>query len=340
MPSEPAATTLGAWLLHVMRRAESALSLEEALHLILDSMKVYFPCQSVAVMLIDDQTKELQIKISRQISYSFIKQFRRGGPSELAERIVLEQRPILLNNADPSSDVYRSLKLEHEFTSAVVAPIIRHQRGVGYVFADRQEGSPFTESDLLHMQVIGLLIGSMMEKFDLIRTARSLSQFDDASHALNYKAFVAQMGTELQRARTHRYPLGLALIAAEDFRRYVEVYGVGAAHALLAEMVTLIREQIRDMDLLGRFGADELILCLSGFTRIETEAKLTDLVRMLRERSVGKGEGTVRVTIGGVALERPECMSRPLQDIFAALGRQLVEARSAGGGKPVIATME
>ena len=69
--------TLGGWLVHVMREADGALSLEEALHVIMDSMKEYFPCQSVAVILIDDDTKELRIKISRQISYTFVKKFHR-----------------------------------------------------------------------------------------------------------------------------------------------------------------------------------------------------------------------------------------------------------------------
>ena len=58
--------TLGGWLVHVMREADGALSLEESLHVIMDSMKEFFPCQSVAVILIDEDTKELRIKISRQ----------------------------------------------------------------------------------------------------------------------------------------------------------------------------------------------------------------------------------------------------------------------------------
>ena len=84
--------TLGGWLVHVMREADGALSLEEALHAIMDSVKQYYPCQSVAVILIDDDTKELRIKISRQISYTFVKKFHRDGPTPTAERVVLVMR--------------------------------------------------------------------------------------------------------------------------------------------------------------------------------------------------------------------------------------------------------
>ena len=91
-----ASSTLGGWLVHVMRESDGALSLEEALHVIMDSMKDYFPSQSVAVILIDGDTKELRIKTSRQISYPFTKKFRRSGPGPTAERVVLEQAPPLL----------------------------------------------------------------------------------------------------------------------------------------------------------------------------------------------------------------------------------------------------
>ena len=188
-------STLGGWLVHVMRKAGGALSLEEALHVIMDSMKDYFPSQSVAVILIDPDTKELRIKISRQISYTFVKQYHKDGPSPIAEQVVLEQRPMLLNDVDHQSDMYKSLKLEHDFVSGVIAPIIRNQRGVGYIFCDRADETPFSDSDLLHLQVIGLLLGSMMEKFDLIQTSKKLSQVDDATDTLQYKAFVPAFAT-------------------------------------------------------------------------------------------------------------------------------------------------
>ena len=50
----------------------------------------------------------------------------------------------------------------------------------------------------------------------------------------------------------------------DAFRKYIETYGIDEAHALLAEVVEIVKEHIRDMDILARFGADEFILCLSG----------------------------------------------------------------------------
>lgn len=331
--------TLGGWLVHVMKESDGALSLEEALHVIMDSMKAYFPCQSVAVILIDDDTKELRIKISRQISYTFVKKYHRDGPSPTAERVVLEQQPVLLNELDRETAAYQELKLEHDFTSAVLAPVVQEQRGVGYIFADRDDHEPFNESDLLHLQVIGYLIGNLITKFELIQTSKRLSQVDDATGALQYKAFVPALATELERARTHKYDVTVSLLAVDAFRKYIETYGIKQAHALLAEVVDLTKKHISEMDTLARFGADEFVLCLSGTGAEAAEATLERIRTAVTEGVIGQGDAHVEVTIGALALSGEKDLKRSVQDILAAAGKSLVRAKSEAQGRIVVTTM-
>lgn len=332
-------SSLGGWLIHVMRKADGALSLEEGLHVIMDSMKMYFPSQSVAVVLIDEDTGELRIKISRQISYSFVKQYHKNKPSPVAEQVVLEQKPMLLNDLDPASELYQSLKLEHEFESALIAPVIRNQRGVGYIFCDRADHEEFSESDLLHLQVIGMLIGSMIDRFELIQASKRLSQTDDSTGALQYKAFVPAFGIELQRAREHDYGIGVAIIAVEAFRTYIETYGIDQAHALLEEIAGIIKDNTRDMDILARFGADEFILCLSGLTESEITKQLDRLTHLVTEQAVGQGDQAIELIVGAISLQAASDMKLPLQEILGAIGKTLVEAKANGPGTVIVAAV-
>jgi diguanylate cyclase (GGDEF)-like protein len=333
-------TTLGGWLAYVMREADGALSLEEALHVIMDSMKDYFPCQSVAVILIDDDTKALRIKISRQISYTFVKQFHKDGPSPIAERVVLQQEPLLFNDVTPDSDTYAELKLEHDLTSAVIAPIVKERRGVGYIFCDRKDHEPFGESDLLHIQVVGYLIGNLIEKYELVRERKSLSLIDDATQALQYKAFIPALATEMQRAKTHNYGIVLALISVAMFRNYVETHGIDAAHSLLAEVVTITKECIRDMDILARFGADEFVLLLSGMPKDDAQAKLQEISDKVLDNAVGQADTPIRLSIGALIIDGESDMRCRIQNLLAQLGRSLVQAKSDNDGNINMVSME
>jgi len=91
---------------------------------------------------------------------------------------------------------------------------------------------------------------------------------------LYYRAFVPAFTTEMERAKTHQYPLTLVLMAVDAFRKYLDMYGMQEAHALLAKVVEIATRHITDMDILARFSADEFILCLSGAKGAEATAKL------------------------------------------------------------------
>jgi diguanylate cyclase (GGDEF)-like protein len=323
--SEP---TLGGWLVYVLREADGALSMEEALHAILDSMKTYFPSQSVAVLLVDEETKEVRIKISRQISYSFVKAFRRKAPGPHLRRLILEQEPLLLAQADPAAEVYREIKLEHDFTSAVLAPIIKNHRGIGCIFCDRASPPPFNPSDLLHLQVIGFLIGSLMVKFELMAERRQLSQVDEASGALKYSTFVPAFVTELHRAASHGYPVNLALLDIDAFRYFLDTHGIDRAHALLAEITGIVRRHTNDVDLLARYSADQMVLCLSGRTPAQAAEVLQTICNDV-QRSAGAGAGIpVVLKVGALSLTTDKARKTPLQDLMGALGKALMAAET------------
>jgi GGDEF domain-containing protein len=325
--------TLGSWLIHVMKKADGALSLEESLHVIMDSIQEYFPCQSVAVILIDDDTKSVLIKISRAISYTFAKKFLSGNPSPVAEAVVLEQQAAVFNHIDPKSEIYQQIKLEHDFTSAVLVPIARNQRGVGYVFADRATPEKFTDADVLHLQVIAHLIGSQMEKFDLIRHARSASSVDDACGALQYKAFIPAFATERERALAHHYGLTLAIFSVGAFRNMVATFGIDAAHKLLADVVCVIRETCSDMDILARFSADELILCLSGLTKDEACKKLKAIQANITRQVHRPDAAPLLLPIGALWMESHADLKCSIQDVLSALGRNTIHAKTKNSGE-------
>lgn len=322
-PMEP---TLGGWLVHVLREADGALSMEEALHVILDSMKTYFPAQSVALVLIDDDTNEARIKMSRQISYSFTKEFHRKSPGARIEALLLSQEPVLVARGELRDASYEELRMEHDFTSAVIAPVVKNHRSVGYVFCDRLQEAAFADSDLLHLQVIGFLIGSLMVKFELLQERKQLSPRDDATGMLKYGAFVAGLGRELKRAEVHHYPVSLVLLQLPCFRDFLDTYGIDKAHAVLEQLGKVIGRHAREMDLLARYSADRVILCLSGMTEPEV-LKLLESVRGEACREIGAGTGiAVRVPCGILVLESDAAKRNNLQTIVGVLGKSLVDA--------------
>jgi diguanylate cyclase (GGDEF)-like protein len=314
------------WLVSVMQQAGGALSLDEGLHAILDSMKDFCPGQSAAILLLDDKTKTLHIRVSRHLSFPFVKAFARSVHGSAVEQVILGHKPILFNQPSPDSPVYHDIKLEHDFTAAALVPVIKMQRGIGYLYADRLDAT-FSEEDLQKLHVVGLLAGSLIEKFDLIQTSRQLSTIDPSSRTLHYRAFVPALATEMTRARTQGYPLTLALVAVDAYRRCLEEQGIDNAHALLAETAAVIQQNLHDTDLLARYSADQFILCLTKTPHAEAMPRL-EAIRDTVATKVIPPDGQPAVSsIGALTLTHIPSAAGALGQILAALGHALMQAR-------------
>ena len=104
-------------------------------------------------------------------------------------------------------------------------------------------------------------------------------------------------------------------------------------------MVAAVKTNIREMDFLARFAADEFILCLSGMTTEETEAALGGIRDTISRKVTGRGDAAIAVTIGALTLASGQALGEKLQDILAALGKSLVDARNRKTDAVVIAEM-
>ncbi|MBU0714420.1 MAG: diguanylate cyclase [Verrucomicrobia bacterium] len=318
------------YLITIIQELASTLTAEEALHVIIEQMKVFFPHQSLAVLLLDENTGTLYIKTSRQISYSFVKQFKRNISGEIVPRVLLKHEQVFINDLQSDDPEYACLKLEHDFKHLCLAPIIQNQRAIGYLHCERTEGLPFTEEDARLMLIIAYLIGQQIQKFELLFLTRNLSLIDEASKALKYQAFVDQFSREMIRAKMHHTSLVLIFLNLDDYVVHVATSGIDAGHALLEEVHHLIKECIRPIDIVGRFSANEFVVCLGGMKPAEAEPTLEHIRKEIQQRATRSSGHPVNVSGVAMTFERPEDFDLPLEKILAALGSGLITVRAKG----------
>lgn len=317
-------------LIAIAEELGGALTTEEALHVVIEHIKSFFPHQSLAVLVLDENTGTLNIKISRQISYSFVKHFKRVVGGTVLPRVLLKHERVLINDLPGSDPEYAQLKLEHDFKRLCLVPIIQNQRAIGYLHCDRVEGLPFTDDDARRLLLIAYLVGQQMQKFELLFLTRHLALIDEASKALKYHAFLEQFRREMARAKTYHTPLSLIFMNLDDYATFVATSGIDAGHALLEEVHNLIKGCIRPIDIVGRFSADEFIVCLGGMNRSEAEAAVAHLGNEIKHRAALSSSHPVSVSGVVMTFERAEDMELPLEKILAALGSGLISARRKG----------
>ena len=324
------------WMISMSRELGGALTIEEALHIILEHIKNHCPHQTLAALVVSENSNNLTIRNSRNLSYSYIKNFTRPARGSVIDRLLMKHEYVFFNDLSPSHAAYPEVKLENDFSHVCLVPIIQNQRAIGYLHCDRGASCPpFTDNEAKELLLIGYLIGQQIAKHELIFLTRHLARIDEASKALKYHAFLEQYQREAARARTYGNPLTLMLFSVDNYTQYVTTSGVAAGHALLEEIFQLIHSSVREMDIVGRFAADEFIVCLSGMNSPEA-AKTMENIRDVVQKQTALYSGTP-ILVSGAAMTflRKEDLNLPLEQIFAKLGSGLMLARKQGQNQVV-----
>jgi diguanylate cyclase (GGDEF)-like protein len=165
----------------------------------------------------------------------------------------------------------------------------------------------------------------------------ALARIDAKTGLLNANTWQREAEVELFRAMRSRAPLALAMVNIDHFKSMNETVGSIVSDQLRRDIAGMLREQLRDQDLIGRFGGEEFAILLPQTGRDEAK-RISERVRdhIAAEPIAiesGSQEGFVfRLTVSiGVAVLNES--RRALTELIGAADSALGQARSTGWSK-------
>jgi diguanylate cyclase (GGDEF)-like protein len=177
---------------------------------------------------------------------------------------------------------------------------------------------------LLALPPVVLLQRSLMHQ-QLQAAART----DAKTGLLNAAAWQREAGTELSRAQRSADPLALLIVDIDHFKRVNDTYGHLIGDQVIIAVATTLCSQLREYDVVGRFGGEEFVILLPGADTVEACRVAERLRGRVRRQAVPAEEGTVSVTISvGVALFRTH--GEDLLELLAAADLALYRAKESG----------
>jgi diguanylate cyclase (GGDEF)-like protein len=136
--------------------------------------------------------------------------------------------------------------------------------------ADDFISKPFNKLELLarvkSLLRIKFLNEELKEKVVQLEMAkeklRQLAITDGLTGLYNYRFFREQLLHELDRARRHNLNVSLVMTDIDYFKHYNDKHGHPAGDVVLRTIATLLRENIRKIDIAARYGGEEFALIL------------------------------------------------------------------------------
>lgn len=176
-----------------------------------------------------------------------------------------------------------------------------------------------------------------------VRAARS-RQLSDAldrdslTGLLKHSRIKEQVDIELSRAQRSGEPLSLVMLDLDHFKQINDSYGHPAGDKVIKAIAHLLRQRLRKVDAVGRYGGEEFVAVLPRCTRAEAQLLMEDIRKRFRDITFSVDQQTFHVTLSaGIAAYEPgvERADHLLQQADAALYRAKMEGRNRVCSSPV-----
>jgi diguanylate cyclase (GGDEF)-like protein len=106
---------------------------------------------------------------------------------------------------------------------------------------------------------------------------RRLSRRDGLTGLYNHRMFYERLEDELNRAKRYDSPLSIVLVDLDNFKAVNDLKGHQFGDNLLVKCADLLRADLRQTDILCRYGGDEFGLILTETKRDDAEAMMLRL---------------------------------------------------------------
>lgn len=203
-------------------------------------------------------------------------------------------------------------------------PLLSENKFVGILTI---EGLPRTDFDRL--LIVAAQFALEIKKVLLYETVETLAITDSLTSLFTRRYFFERFNEELNRSKRHNFKFSFLMIDIDDFKKCNDTYGHMVGDVILRETAKVIKESVREIDLVARYGGEEFSIILP-----ETDRKgsilVAERIRRKIEDNIFKAyDEKLKVTVSIGLSVYPED-SENSEDIVEKADKALYAAKSSG----------
>ena len=148
-----------------------------------------------------------------------------------------------------------------------------------------------------------LILSVVQRRIQRFRRVTYTLTRDPLTRLYNRPALMERVSFELQRAQREGQAFYMAVFDIDGFRQFNETHGRTAGDQVLREITEGVRSRLRQVDVIGRYGGDEIMIIMPSTRLCSGDAVMQELTSRVSETPIELGDKRFDITISTAVIE-------------------------------------
>tara|TARA_B100000700_G_scaffold74434_1_gene83131 strand:- start:1576 stop:2172 length:597 start_codon:yes stop_codon:yes gene_type:complete len=190
---------------------------------------------------------------------------------------------------------------------------------------------------MLWMQVVLIIlinttaVGTTISR--LIVRMKYLAEHDQLTGLLNRRAFQSQLEYQFSLFQRYQRPFSILMLDIDYFKLINDTFGHSAGDKAIVHTARQLKQQVRQSDLVARFGGEEFIVLLADQSLTEAKLIADKICQSLSETKWADAAASLTISIGCVEASQ----ARDPDQLLKLADDALYQAKANGRDQAVMA---
>jgi len=264
-------------LIHeIINSINSTLNLEEVLLKVVNSIREYFNYSICDILLLDEQNENLYFAATDGYSAKSRRNIRIKLGEGITGRVAVTGKPLVVPDVTKFEGYICSTK---EVRSEITVPLKAGGEIIGVFNVESRKLSAFDEHDLRLLSILSVPVAIAIQNARLHQKMKNLAITDELTGLYNFRYLKEHLEEEVRRAQRYERSLALIMADIDHFKEYNDTFGHPEGNKALKSVANILKSNVREVDIVGRYGGEEFIIILPEANRKEAQ-EIAERIRL------------------------------------------------------------